>query len=44
MPTDVANTKELKRLTNEALNYTGPRGILAAIVDELVGTTPPATD
>ncbi len=37
MPTDVANTKELKRLTNEALNYTGPRGILAAIVDELVG-------
>ena len=37
MPTDVANTKELKRLTNEALSYSGPRGILAAIVDELVG-------
>ena len=37
MPTDVANTKELKRLTNEALIYSGSRGILAAIVDELVG-------
>ena len=37
MPTDVANTKELKRLTNEALTYGGSRGILAAIVDELVG-------
>lgn len=37
MFTDVASIKELKRLTDEALNFSGPRGILAAIVDEIVG-------
>ena len=37
MSSRIVMTKELRRLTGEALTYKGSRGILAGIIDELVG-------
>jgi hypothetical protein len=41
---DAAITEEFKRLTLETLTHDGPRGILAGIVDELVGILENAAD
>jgi hypothetical protein len=44
MTEDAAIIEEFKRLTREALTHDGPRGILAGIVDELVGILENAAD
>ncbi|HJM65297.1 MAG: hypothetical protein CMN05_14950 [Roseibacillus sp.] len=44
MTEDAAIIEEFKRLTREALTYDGSRGILAGIVDELVGILENAAD
>ena len=41
---DAAISEEFKRLTFEALTHDGPRGILAGIIDELVGILKKAAD